>query len=272
MPAADYGLYTDTNGTHSIQYGAGNWEPVSFNNIVHQDISTISQSRLGEYTLLEGGLYMFGSSIFATGSNPTNNCNYLIRSAVDGIDPFLGESGGFMRNPVPNNHMFLNFNGIYSASANEDLAIEVQRFSTTAYPTVLQPGRSNLWILKLGAWPYIHLRKANADNQTHTQSVNYDTINWSEQEYVDTTYFSHSLASGDQAKIHLVDSGHYIVSYNLKLSAAVNSTQRHQSSVTRTTLNGVPQPSSYNYSYYFALNEGTDIDQPRNLAKSVTVE
>ena len=25
-------------------------------------------------------------------------------------------------------------------------------------------------------------------------------------------------------------------------------------------------------SYYFALNEGTDIDQPRNLAKSVTVE
>ena len=25
-------------------------------------------------------------------------------------------------------------------------------------------------------------------------------------------------------------------------------------------------------SYYFALYEGTDIDQPRNLAKSVTVE
>ena len=25
-------------------------------------------------------------------------------------------------------------------------------------------------------------------------------------------------------------------------------------------------------SYYFALSEGTDIDQPRNLAKSVTVE
>ena len=25
-------------------------------------------------------------------------------------------------------------------------------------------------------------------------------------------------------------------------------------------------------SYYYALNEGTDIDQPRNLAKSVTVE
>ena len=25
-------------------------------------------------------------------------------------------------------------------------------------------------------------------------------------------------------------------------------------------------------SYYFALSQGTDIDQPRNLAKSVTVE
>ena len=33
-----------------------------------------------------------------------------------------------------------------------------------------------------------------------------------------------------------------------------------------------PRRGPSQISYYFALNEGTDIDQPRNLAKSVTVE